>query len=281
MRISTIVHSIYNHSGIGDGLIMLDAVLKLGKSSPIGQPHGAAAGTSAVPGAGMAILPAPRAANPAATPAVSPVMAMEAELIRRILAGESELYYDLIAPYQRPVYLMACTYLRNEADAEECAQDAILRAFRCLSQFRGESRFGSWLIRIALNQAKMTLRKLRPAMYESLDHRTDTDNDYTPEQHFADWREIPSEALERKEIREMLAEATRSLPEIYRDVFMLRDFHGNDTATTAQILGVSEGVVKIRLLRARLQIRELLAPYLKNSAIFSRSAFHKGKNPWR
>ena len=273
MRIPTIVHSIYNHSGTGDGLIMPDAVLKLSISSPPGQPHSVPAETEAVPGAGMAMLPAPLE--------VSPAMAKEAELIRRILAGESELYYELIAPYQRPVYLMACTYLRNEADAEECAQDAILRAFRHLSQFRGESRFGSWLIRIALNQAKMTLRKLRPAMYESLDHGTDADNDFTPEQHFADWREIPSEALERKETREILERATRSLPEIYREVFMLRDFHNNDIATTAQILGVSEGVVKIRLLRARLQIRDLLAPYLKNSNIFSRSIFHKGKNPWR
>src|SRR6478672_4072843 len=192
MCVSTIVNSIYNHCGTGDGLIMPDTSLKFSKPSSTGQPDGTPAGTAAVPD--TAILPAPRV--------VSPVMAMEAELIRRILAGESELYYELIAPYQRPVYLMACTYLRNEADAEECAQDAILRAFRHLSQFRGESRFGSWLIRIALNQAKMTLRKLRPAMYESLDHRTDADNEYTPQQHFADWREIPSEALERKETRE-------------------------------------------------------------------------------
>lgn len=246
---------------------------KLNISSPADQPHGVRTGTAAVPHTGIAILPA--------RPAVNPAMAMEAELIRRILAGESELYYDLVAPYQRSVYLMACSYLRNEADAEECAQDAMLRAFRCLSQFRGESKFGSWLIRIALNQAKMTLRKLRPAKYESLDHRTDEDNDYTPQQYLADWREIPSEALERQETREILEQATRSLPEIYREVFMLRDFHNNDIATTAQILGVSEGVVKIRLLRARLQIRDLLLPYLKNSTIFSRPIFHKGKNPWR
>ena len=252
---------------------MPDTLLKFSTPSSAGQPHGVSAGAAAATDTGIAALPATRTA--------SPVMTMEAELIRRILAGESELYCALIAPYQRPVYLMACTYLRNEADAEECAQDAILTAFRHLSQFRGESRFGSWLIRIALNKAKMMLRKLRPAMFESLDHRADADNDYTPQQHFADWREIPSEALERKETREILAEATRNLPEIYREVFMLRDLQGNDTATTAQILGVSEGVVKIRLLRARLQIRDLLAPYVKNSTIFARPAFHRGKNPWR
>jgi RNA polymerase sigma-70 factor (ECF subfamily) len=252
---------------------MPGAVRKISMSSPIGQSHRVHEKTAADPRSSIAILPEPHA--------VSPEMALEAALIRRILAGETELYYDLVAPYQRPVYLMACSYLRNEADAEECAQDAILRAFRHLSQFRGESKFGSWLIRIALNQAKMTVRKLRPAMYESLDQRTDEDSDYMPQQHLADWREIPSEALERKETREILAHATRSLPEIYREVFMLRDFHNNDIATTAQILGVSEGVVKTRLLRARLQIKDLLTPYLKNSTIFSRSIFHKGKNPWR
>lgn len=200
-------------------------------------------------------------------------------MIRRILAGEKELYYELIAPYQRAVYLMAYSRLRNEADAEECAQDAIFKAFRHLDKFRGESKFGSWLIRIALNQAKVTFRKLRPGMYESLDNRTNADNDYLPER-FGDWREIPSEALERQETRDILVNATNSLPEIYREVFLLRDVQNHNIAATAHILGVSEGVVKIRLLRARLRIRDMVTPLLKNSAVLSRSFFQKGKNPW-
>ncbi len=126
--------------------------------------------------------------------------AQEAELIRRILAGEKELYYELICPYERSVYVAAFSILRSEADAEDCAQDAILKAFRYLSAFRGESKFGSWLVSIVLNEAKMKLRKLRPGLYESLDEPvTNDEGDYVP-QLLVDWREIPSESLERSQI---------------------------------------------------------------------------------
>jgi RNA polymerase sigma-70 factor (ECF subfamily) len=204
----------------------------------------------------------------------------EAELIRRIVAGEKELYYDLLVPYQRPVYLIALSVLRNEADAEDCMQEAILKAYRHLSDFRGQCKFGSWLIRITLNQARMMIRKSRPGIYESLDDEIVNENgEYRPPR-FADWREIPSEALERKEIREILENAIHHLPDGYRQVFALRDIQGIDIATTAQILGVSEGVVKIRLLRARLRIRDLVAPLVRDSKVLSRPLFTKGKNPW-
>lgn len=205
----------------------------------------------------------------------------ESELIRRILAGERELYYNLIAPYQRMAYVSAFSVLRNEADAEDCAQEAILKALRHLAEFRGESKFGSWLVRITLNEAKMKLRKLRPGQYESLDEGPDSeDGEYVP-QTLSDWREIPSETLERKEVREVLQSSVQKLPEIYREVFVLRDVQNQDIATTAQILGVSEAVVKTRLLRARLQMRDMVAPLLKHSNVFSRQTFRKGLNPWR
>jgi len=205
----------------------------------------------------------------------------EAELIRRILAGERELYYDLVAPYQRMAYVSAFSVLRNEADAEDCAQEAMLKALRHLADFRGESKFGSWLVRITLNESKMKLRKLRPAQYESLDEVSDSeDGDYVPDT-LSDWREIPSESLERKEVREVLQDAVRRLPEIYREVFVLRDVQNQDIASTAQVLGVSESVVKTRLLRARLQMRDLVAPLLKHSNVFSRRPVRKGTNPWR
>jgi RNA polymerase sigma-70 factor (ECF subfamily) len=211
------------------------------------------------------------------------VTLQESDLIRRILAGEKELYYDLVAPYERAVYLSAFSILRNEADAEDCAQDATLKAFRHLGEFRGESKFGSWLVRIAINDAKMKLRKLRPGLYESLDQPDEReDSDYVP-QTLSDWREIPSETLERKEVREILVNAVSRLAEIYREVFVLRDIEGLDIATTAQTLDVTEAVVKTRLLRARLQLRDLVAPALKSkgSSVFSRLAFRKGINPWR
>ena len=207
--------------------------------------------------------------------------AQEAELIRRILAGEKELYYELICPYERSVYVAAFSILRSEADAEDCAQDAILKAFRYLSAFRGESKFGSWLVSIVLNEAKMKLRKLRPGLYESLDEPvTNDEGDYVP-QLLVDWREIPSESLERREVRDILVRAVQSLPEIYREVFVLRDIEGFDVASTAQMLEVSEAVVKTRLLRARLQMRDRVAPHIKDSSVLSRSIFKKGKNPWR
>ncbi len=204
----------------------------------------------------------------------------DAELIRRIRAGERELYYELVAPHERKIYIMAFSIVRNEAEAEDCVQDAVLKALRHLDQFRGESKFGSWLVRITINEAKMRLRKLRPQLFESLD---DTDNDegdeYVP-QTLGDWREIPSETLERTEVREILVRAVESLGEIYREVFVLRDVEGQDVATTAQILGISEVAMKTRLLRARLQLRDIVAPLLKNGAILSRQPFKRGRNPW-
>lgn len=207
-------------------------------------------------------------------------MLSESESICRIVAGERELYYDLIAPYERLVYMSALSLLRNEAEAEDCAQEAFLKAFQSLGEFKGESKFSSWLVRITLNEAKMRLRKFRPEMQESLDKTAEgEDGEYTP-QSFGDWREIPSETLERKEAREALENAVKNLPGIYREVFVLRDIENLNVATTAQILGVSDGVVKTRLLRARLQLRDLLMPVLKNSTVLSRQVFRRGRNPW-
>ena len=204
----------------------------------------------------------------------------EAELIARIVAGEKDLYYELVAPYERVVYTTAFSLLHNAEEAEDCAQEAVLKAFYHLATFRGQSKFVSWLVRITFNEAKMRLRKMRPVLYESLDTVAyDQDGDYVP-QSLQDWREIPSEALERKELREMLEQAVKSLPVIYRDVFVLRDIQGHDVATTAQILGVSAAVVKTRLVRARLQLRDRLSPNIKGTQIFTREHYKRGKNPW-
>jgi len=213
--------------------------------------------------------------------ATAAILEAEAELISRILAGERDLYHDLIAPYERMVYVCVFSILRNEEAAEDCAQEAFLEAYRHLDQFKGESKFGSWLVRVALNEAKMEVRRLRPELYESLDSSSEhEDGDYVP-QSFGDWREIPSEALERKEIAQLLQNAVDRLPPIYRQVFILRDVQGMSVADTAQVLEVTEAVVKTRLLRARLQLRDLLAPVLRDSTVVSRQAFKKGRNPWQ
>jgi len=185
---------------------------------------------------------------------------LEVELMERVLAGETDLFYDLIRPYERAVFLAATSILGNEADGEEVAQEAMLKAFRNLARFRRESKFSTWLIQIAINEAKMKLRKDRRHLYESIEGgQQNDDGDYLPTD-FADWREIPSEALEQAELRQALQKALLSLPEKYRTVLILRDVQHLSIAETAQALGITEENVKTRTSRARLQMRDQLAP---------------------
>ncbi len=202
----------------------------------------------------------------------------EGMLIRRICGGEHELFYELIRPYERRVYAAAFAILRNPSDAEDAAQEAVLKAFKNIRQFRAEARFSTWLIQITVNEARMRRRKQHADVIEPIvDHQDDAGN-YIP-RDFADWREIPSEALERKEVRELLAAALASLSEKYRDVFVLRDMQQLSIEDTAQALKISTASVKTRLLRARLMLRDLLAPGL-GGPWSSRLSFEKGDKPW-
>src|SRR5215831_11409009 len=146
----------------------------------------------------------------------------EQDLIAQVQRGHHELFYELVRPYERRVYAAAFAILRNETDAEDVAQEAMLKAFANLRQFRAEARFSTWLIQITVNEALMRRRRERTVVMEGIDERRDEDSDYTP-RDFADWREIPSEALERKEIRHRLAQVLASLDRKYREVFLLRD----------------------------------------------------------
>src|ERR1700734_26032 len=146
----------------------------------------------------------------------------ESFLIHRVINGDIECFYDLVRPYERAIFLAALSLVRNEADAEDIVQEAVLKAFKGLRSFRQEAKFSTWLIQITLNEAKMRLRKDRPYLHESIEEgERGEDGDYIPKD-FADWREIPSEALEQKELREALTKALNSLPEKYRTVFVLR-----------------------------------------------------------
>ena len=184
----------------------------------------------------------------------------ESCLIHRVLDGEIECFYELVRPYERAIFLAALSLVRNEADAEDIVQEAVLKAFKGLRSFRQEAKFSTWLIQITLNEAKLKLRKDRRHLYESMDEgHCSEDGDYVPKD-LADWREIPSEALEQKELREVLIKALDSLPEKYRTVFVLRDMQQLSIAETAQVLGISEASVKTRLSRARLKMRDALVP---------------------
>jgi RNA polymerase sigma-70 factor (ECF subfamily) len=205
-------------------------------------------------------------------------LAEEKQFVQRIQRGETELFYQLILPYERRVYAIASAIVRNEADAEDVVQEALLKAFKNLGQFRAESRFGTWLVQIAINEARMKHRKHHHDIMKPIDDLENEDGSYTP-QNFADWREIPSEVLERKEVRMKLIAALASLAEKYREVFVLRDMQQMSTEDTATALGVSVAVIKTRLLRARLMLRDLLAPYLQ-SLRGGPSQFPRGTNPW-
>jgi RNA polymerase sigma-70 factor, ECF subfamily len=184
----------------------------------------------------------------------------ETNVLRRAQGGETDLFYELVRPCERAVFLAALGIVNNEADAEECAQEAILKAFRNLSRFRGEAKFSTWLIQITINEARMRVRKRRSHLYESIDEQQPAgDGDYIPKD-FADWREIPFEALESKHLRLAIREAVESLPEKYRSVFVLRDMQQLSIEETATVLGISTANVKTRLSRARLQMRDALAP---------------------
>jgi len=189
----------------------------------------------------------------------SPVHHGEDSLITRVQGGEVEAFYELVRPYERAVFLTAFSLLKNDADSEEVAQEAVLKAFKNITRFRREAKFSTWLIQITINEAKMKLRKDRRHLYESIEEgQVNEDGDYTP-RDFADWREIPSEALERMELRDALTLALKSLPEKYRTVLILRDVQHLSITETAQVLGISEANVKTRLSRARLQMRDVLA----------------------
>jgi RNA polymerase sigma-70 factor (ECF subfamily) len=184
----------------------------------------------------------------------------EADLIARIKAGEPELFYELIQPYQRTVYAAAFSVLGNSGDAEDAAQEALLKALTHLGQFRAEAKFSTWLVQIALNEARLRIRKDRKGLYSSIDEgNQDDEGEYFPID-YADWREIPSETLQRKELKEALERALAGLKPIYREVLVLRDIEHLSITETAAALDISEAAVKTRLLRARLLMRDSLAP---------------------
>jgi RNA polymerase sigma-70 factor, ECF subfamily len=188
----------------------------------------------------------------------------ESRMIASILAGDTQLFHELIRPYERRVYAMALSFLRNEADAEEVAQEAFLKAFRSLASFRGDAKFGTWLVSITLNEARSRIRRRDAIKMESLDE-PDEEGQTSPAL-LRDWKEIPSEALERKEVRSLLHKAITALPVIYREVFQLRDIEQLSVSEAAEVLGITAGSVKVRLHRARMMLQRNLAPQLKEMA---------------
>jgi RNA polymerase sigma-70 factor, ECF subfamily len=199
----------------------------------------------------------------------------ELELIAAILAGEAQLYHRLIRPYERGVYMMSFFYMKNEKDAEDVAQETFVRAFRDLWAFRGDSGFNAWLIRIALNEVKNRSRRQAGTQIDCFDESHSDEMPVTPA-FLRSWREIPCEEIEREEIRDLLRQAVAMLPDIQRQIFLLREIQNLSVGNTAQILSISASSVKVSLHRARMMLQRFLAPKLAaiNSASVHRDEPH-------
>jgi RNA polymerase sigma-70 factor, ECF subfamily len=212
------------------------------------------------------------------TGAQSQLQTEEASLVKRVCDGDLEAFYDLVRPYERLIYATAISIVKNPADAEEAAQEAVLKAFSNLSGFRGESKFSTWLVQITYNEAKMKVRKAHSHLYESMDDQEQNeDGDFWP-RDYADWRPIPSELLEQKEIRQAVHDAINSLSTAYREVLILRDVQRLTIKEATEILGISAASVKTRLHRARLLLRDRLAPGM--DGCFIKGQAYRKVRPW-
>lgn len=199
--------------------------------------------------------------EPTSETASPKVDSRERRLIDRVLAGDHEAFYELVKRHERAIYIAAMSVLQNQQQAEDAAQETLLKAFVHLKRFRGESKFSTWLIQVAINEARMRLRKEHRALYDHIDdQREDEDGDYRPKD-FSDWRPIPSEALANRELREAIEQGIARLTPRLREVFVLRDVQQLNIAETASILGITQQTVRTRLLRARLAMRDALAPF--------------------
>ncbi len=186
----------------------------------------------------------------------------DAALVRRARAGDGEAFRELVERHERAIFRLAQHITQNAQDAEDVLQETFLRAFEHLDEFRGDSKFSTWLVRIAVNQALMKLRKRKSDRSVSLDETFDTGEDVVVRE-IAVWEGDPEQLYSQAELRNILASAIDSLPPIFRTVFALRDIEELSTEETAQILNLSVPAVKSRLLRARLQLREKLTRYFK------------------
>jgi RNA polymerase sigma-70 factor, ECF subfamily len=186
----------------------------------------------------------------------------ELALVQAAKAGDIAAFEELVRRYDRNVFRIAQHITQNREDAEDVVQDAFLKSYENLHQFQGQSKFYTWLVRIAVNEALMKLRKRRPERMVSLDEEVKTEEDSVPRE-VADWSPNPEQQYTQAELRDILARTIQGLPPSFRTVFVLRDVEGLSTEETAEALDLSVPAVKSRLLRARLQLRERLSRYFQ------------------
>jgi RNA polymerase sigma-70 factor (ECF subfamily) len=186
----------------------------------------------------------------------------EGVLVAQAREGDTQAFSDLVRRYEGKIFRLANHITQNREDAEDVLQETFLKAYEHLDQFKGDSKFYTWIVRIAVNQALMKLRRRKTDKSVSLDEQIDTGED-TVVREIAAWGEDPEEQFTREELGEILDGAVQSLEPPYRSVFVLRDIEDLSTEETAEALGLSIPAVKSRLLRARLQLREKLTRLFK------------------
>jgi RNA polymerase sigma-70 factor (ECF subfamily) len=204
----------------------------------------------------------PENARPVATTTPLPSKVVkddEGELVAAAKAGDVSAFETLVGRYERKIFRLTQNITQNREDAEDAMQEAFLKAYEHLGNFEGNSRFYTWLVRIAVNQALMKLRKRRPNQI-SLDEEIDTGEDTVPRE-VEDWGPSPEQKYEQTELSGILGQVIGELDPSFRTVFQLRDIDEMSTEETAEALGLSVPAVKSRLLRARLKLRQKLGRY--------------------
>lgn len=187
----------------------------------------------------------------------------EAALVAAARSGDTSAFNELVNRYESKIFRLAQNITQNREDAEDVMQEAFLKAYEHLKDFQGDSRFYTWLVRIAVNQGLMKLRRRRPNQV-SIDEPVETEEDAIPRE-IEDWGPSPEQRYAQTELQSILSRATAQLEPGFRMVFLLRDVEDLSTEETAELLGLSVPAVKSRLLRARLRLRQKLDRYFKRS----------------
>ncbi|NPV77061.1 MAG: sigma-70 family RNA polymerase sigma factor [Anaerolineae bacterium] len=175
--------------------------------------------------------------------------------------GDRAEFAKLVEAYSGQIYKLALRILENQRDAEDVLQETFLKAYRSIANFEGRSSLATWLYRIATNEALMIVRKRKPELSLEIEGQDDHEDAIVTPYHFTDWRFLPEKELQSSEAKQHMDQAVQRLPASLRAVFLLRDVEGLSVKETAEVLRISEGAVKTRLLRARLRLREDLSEY--------------------
>lgn len=204
-------------------------------------------------------------AGPATTPPELPETD-EPALVERLKADDESAYEEVVRRFGPRMLSVARRLLTQEQDSQDAVQDAFLSAFKAINNFQGDARLATWLHRIVVNAALMKLRTKRRKPESAIDDLLPKYNEDGHRRSGGDWRATHDTAVQAGEIRDQVLHAIDQLPEMYREILLLRDIEELSTEETAQQLDITEGAVKTRLHRARLALRELLDPYMRGES---------------